>query len=131
MVLAIWRGGMRWPGIRESLLSAGETTAMMYLIMLSAELFSAELASSQMPTELAQKVTALEASPVVVVAVILVIYFMLGCFMESLAMVLLTLPVFVPLVWRSTWDEPGAVLVWFGILVLVSVEVGMISPPSG
>jgi C4-dicarboxylate transporter, DctM subunit len=132
MLLAMWRGGMRWPGIRESLLSAGETTAMMYLIMLSAELFSAGLASSQMPSELAGKVAALEASPLVVIGVMLVIYFVLGCFMESLAMVLLTLPVFIPLVLALDLGmSQGAVLVWFGILVLVSVEVGMISPPFG
>jgi tripartite ATP-independent transporter DctM subunit len=132
MVLAMWRGGMRWKGLRESLLSAGETTAMMYLIMLSAELFSAGLASSQMPTELSQKVAALNASPLVVMAAILVIYFILGCFMESLAMVLLTLPVFIPLVLALDFGmSPSAVLVWFGILVLVSVEVGMISPPFG
>jgi tripartite ATP-independent transporter DctM subunit len=132
LVLAIWLGGMRWKGLRESLLSAGETTAMMYLIMLSAELFSAGLASSQMPAELAQKVTELQAPPLVVMAAILVLYFILGCFMESLAMVLLTLPVFVPLVLALDFGmSPGAVLVWFGILVLISVEVGMISPPFG
>jgi len=132
LVLAVWRGGMRWQGLRESLLSAGETTAMMYLIMLSAELFSAALASSQMPTELAQKVAALNAPPLMVMAAILVIYFFLGCFMESLAMVLLTLPVFIPLVLALDFGmSQGAVLVWFGILVLISVEVGMISPPFG
>jgi TRAP-type C4-dicarboxylate transport system permease large subunit len=109
MLLAMWRGGM-----------------------LSAELFSAGLASSQMPSELAGKVAALEASPLVVVGVILVIYLILGCFMESLAMVLLTLPVFVPLVLALDLGmSQGAALVWFGILVLVSVEVGMISPPFG
>jgi tripartite ATP-independent transporter DctM subunit len=132
LVLAVWLGAMRWQGLRDSLFSAGETTAMMYLIMLSAELFSAALASSRMPAELAQQVAALQASPLVVMAAILAIYFVLGCFMESLAMVLLTLPVFVPLV--LTLDlgmSPGASLVWFGILVLVSVEVGMISPPFG
>jgi len=132
LVLAVWRGGMHWQGLRESLLSAGETTAMMYLIMLSAELFSAALASSQMPTELAQKVAALNAPPLMVMAAILVIYFFLGCFMESLAMVLLTLPVFIPLVLALDFGmSQGAVLVWFGILVLISVEVGMISPPFG
>ncbi|MGH8741554.1 MAG: TRAP transporter large permease, partial [Burkholderiales bacterium] len=98
LVLAVWRGGMRWQGLRESLLSTGETTAMMFLIMLGAEMFSAALASSQMPTLFAQKVAALEASPVVIMFAILLVYFILGCFMESLAMVLLTLPVFIPLV---------------------------------
>ncbi|HKQ27036.1 MAG TPA: TRAP transporter large permease [Burkholderiales bacterium] len=132
LLLAVWRGRMRWRGLRESLLSAGETTAMMYLIMLSAELFSAGLASSQMPTELAQRVAALEASPVTVILAIMLIYLILGCFMESLAMVLLTLPVFIPLVLALDLGmSQGAVLVWFGILVLISVEVGMISPPFG
>jgi tripartite ATP-independent transporter DctM subunit len=132
LLLAVWRGRMRWHGLRESLLSAGETTAMMYLIMLSAELFSAGLASSQMPTELAQRVAALDAAPIAIILAIMVIYLILGCFMESLAMVLLTLPVFIPLVLALDLGmSPGAVLVWFGILVLVSVEVGMISPPFG
>ena len=132
LVLAMWRGGMRWKGIRESLFSAGETTAMMYLIMLSAELFSAGLASSQMPTALAQKVAALDAPPLAIVAAVLAIYFILGCFMESLAMVLLTLPVFIPLMLALDLGmSPSAVMVWFGILVLIAVEVGMISPPFG
>jgi C4-dicarboxylate transporter DctM subunit len=132
LVLAMWRGRMRWQGLRQSLFSAGETTAMMYLIMLSAELFSAGLASSQMPTQLAQKVAALDAPPLAIVAAVLVIYFILGCFMESLAMVLLTLPVFIPLILALDLGmSPSAALVWFGILVLIAVEVGMISPPFG
>jgi C4-dicarboxylate transporter, DctM subunit len=132
LVLAVWRGRMRWAGLRESLLATGETTAMMFLIMLGAELFSAALASSQMPTLFAQKVAALDASPVIIMLAILVVYFILGCFMESLAMVLLTLPVFIPLVLALDFGmSKDAVLVWFGILVLISVEVGMISPPFG
>ena len=132
MVLAIWRGGMRWKGMKDSLISAGETTAMMYLIMLSAELFSAGLASSQMPTELSQRVASLDAPPLAIVFAIIAIYFILGCFMESLAMVLLTLPVFIPLVLGLDLGmSQTAVLIWFGIIVLVSVEVGMISPPFG
>jgi C4-dicarboxylate transporter, DctM subunit len=132
MVLAIWRGGMRMKELGQSLLATGETTAMMFLIMLGAELFSAGLASSQMPTLFAQKVAALDASPTTVLLAILLAYFVLGSFMESLAMVLLTIPVFIPLVLSLDLGmRPDAVLVWFGILILISVEVGMISPPFG
>jgi tripartite ATP-independent transporter DctM subunit len=132
LVLAVWRGGMRWRGLRESLLATGEITAMMYLIMLGAELFSAGLASSQMPTLFAAKVATLDAPPVVIMFAVLLAYFVLGSFMESLAMVLLTLPVFIPLVLALDLGMgKEAVLVWFGILVLISVEVGMISPPFG
>ena len=132
LVLAVWRGGMRWAGLRESLLSTGETTAMMFLIMLGAELFSAALASSQMPTQFAQQVASLQMSPLAIMIAILIVYLILGCFMESLAMVLLTLPVFIPLVLALDFGmSKDAVLVWFGILVLISVEVGMITPPFG
>jgi TRAP-type C4-dicarboxylate transport system permease large subunit len=123
---------MRMKELGESLLATAETTAMMYLIMLGAELFSAGLASSQMPALFAQKVAALDASPTVILLAVLLAYLVLGSFMESLAMVLLTIPVFIPLVLSLDLGmSPDAVLVWFGILLLVSVEVGMISPPFG
>jgi len=104
----------------------------MYIVLLGAELFSAALAITQMPTELSKYVATLNLAPLAVIAAILVIYLILGCFMESLAMVLLTLPVFIPLILSIDLGmSQGQVLVWFGILVLVSVEVGMISPPFG
>jgi TRAP-type C4-dicarboxylate transport system permease large subunit len=77
-------------------------------------------------------VAALPVPPTVILLAILMIYFLLGCFMESLAMVLLTLPIFVPLMLSLDFGlNQTQVLVWFGILVLMSVEVGMISPPFG
>lgn len=131
-VLAVVLGGMRWKGFYETLLSTAETTALMFVILLGAELFSAALALSQMPTELSRAIAALDMAPLAVMAMIMVIYLILGCFMESLAMVLLTLPIFIPLVLSLDLGmSPAQVLVWFGILVLVSVEVGMISPPFG
>ena len=132
LAFAVFQGGMRMEGFVESIRSAGLTTAMMFLIMLSAELFSAALASSQMPTELARQVAAINASPYMVVMWIVIAYMILGCFMESLAMVLLTLPVFIPLLLSLDLGlSKDAALVWFGILVLMSVEIGMISPPFG
>ncbi|MEO8202815.1 MAG: TRAP transporter large permease, partial [Betaproteobacteria bacterium] len=114
-IVAVVTGGMRWKGFYESLLSTAETTALIFLILLGAELFSAALALSQMPTELSKGVAGLNASPWLIMAVVLVIYLILGCFMESLAMVLLTLPVFVPLVLSLDFGmSPGASLVWFG-----------------
>jgi C4-dicarboxylate transporter DctM subunit len=131
-VLAAALGGMRWKGFYESLLATAETTALMFIILLGAELFSAALALSQMPTTLSKQVAALNASPVLIMTAVIAIYLLLGCFMESLAMVLLTLPVFVPLLLGLDFGmSPSALLVWFGILVLIAVEVGMISPPFG
>jgi tripartite ATP-independent transporter DctM subunit len=131
-IIAVTLGGMRWPGLRDSLLSTAETTGLIFLVLLGAELFSAALALSRLPAELSASVAAMGLAPLLVLAAILVVYFVLGCFMESMAMVLLTLPVFVPLMLSLDFGmTPQQVLVWFGILVLVSVEVGMISPPFG
>jgi tripartite ATP-independent transporter DctM subunit len=131
-VLAVTLGGMRWQGLKESLLSTAETTGLIFLVLLGAELFSAALALSQLPTELSAAVARLDVAPITVLLAILVIYFVLGCFMESLAMVLLTLPIFVPLMLSLDFGlDKTQVLTWFGILVLMSVEVGMISPPFG
>lgn len=132
LVLAVIIGGMRWNGFVESIISAGVVSAMMFLIMLAAEVFSVALALSQLPTAISIWVADLSMSPVSVLLILLVIYIVLGCFMESLAMVLLTLPVFIPVMLKLDFGLPhDAVLIWFGILVLMSVEVGMISPPFG
>ncbi|HEV7265068.1 MAG TPA: TRAP transporter large permease [Falsiroseomonas sp.] len=131
-ILAVALGGMRWQGLKESLLSTAVTTGLIFLVLLGAELFSAALALSRLPAELSAAVAGLAVPPLAVLLVILLIYFLLGCFMESLAMVLLTLPIFVPLVLSLDFGlDQTQVLVWFGILVLMSVEVGMISPPFG
>jgi len=131
-ILAVTLGGMRWEGLKESLLSTTVTTGLIFLVLLGAELFSAALALSGLPRELSAAVAGLGLAPITVLLVILLIYFILGCFMESLAMVLLTLPIFVPLMLSLDFGmDRTQVLVWFGILVLMSVEVGMISPPFG
>ncbi|MFV0333450.1 MAG: TRAP transporter large permease [Tropicimonas sp.] len=132
LLLAIFTGGLRWEGFVQSVISAGITSAMMFLIMFAAELFSAALALSQLPNALAGKIAALPLPPVAILLCLLLIYIVLGCFMESLAMVLLTLPVFVPVMMGLDFGLPSdTVLIWFGILVLMSVETGMISPPFG
>jgi tripartite ATP-independent transporter DctM subunit len=131
-LLAVLVGGMRVAGFVESLLATAETTALMFLILLGAEVFSAALALSRLPASLSSWVVSLGLAPVTVLAIILGIYLVLGCAMESLAMVLLTLPVFVPVMLALDFGlSQTQVLVWFGILVLVAVEVGMISPPFG
>ncbi|MBI4182765.1 MAG: TRAP transporter large permease [Proteobacteria bacterium] len=131
-LLAVVRGGMRWAGLRASLLGTAETTAMIFLILLAAELFNAFLALTQMPATLAAAVERLEAPPMLLLGLMLAFYLLLGCVMESLAMILLTIPVFYPMVLAMDLGlSQHQVAVWFGILALVSVEVGMITPPFG
>lgn len=130
--LAFLFGGMRWRELRACLVDTAETTALIFLILMGAEIFNAFLALSQMPQELGQVVSALNAPPILIIVAMLVIYILLGCVMDALAMVLLTMPVFYPIV--SSLDlglTPDQVGVWFGILALMAVEMGMITPPFG
>jgi tripartite ATP-independent transporter DctM subunit len=119
-------GRMRWLQFREALVETGRTTAMIFLILIGAEIYNSFLALTQLPTELADTIQGLGWSPHAIIVLILLIYLVLGCIMDSLSMILLTVPVFFPLVVHLGFDP-----VWFGVLVVVVVEIGLISPPVG
>ncbi|SIP96428.1 TRAP transporter, DctM subunit [Aromatoleum tolulyticum] len=132
-ILAVVTGGMRGEGIRESVLGAAEATAMIFLVLLGADMLNTGLALTQMPVELANWVRDSGLSPLLVLTTILLIYVFLGCVMDALAMILLTIPIFYPMVmglefWGLTPDEKS---IWFGILVLMVVEIGLVHPPVG
>lgn len=130
-ILAV-ANGMDWAGFKAAILGTASTTALVFLILLGAELFGVALALSRMPAALSAEVAALALPPLAIIAIILAIYLVLGCILESLAMVLLTLPVFIPVVLGLDLGLSQAqTMIWFGILVLIAVEVGMISPPFG
>jgi tripartite ATP-independent transporter DctM subunit len=120
-------------GIGRSFLGTAETTAMVFLIFLGADMMNASLALTAMPAALAEWVGHLHVPPLAIVASILVFYVLLGCVMDELSMLLLTIPVIFPAVMAlDLWGlaaEPKAI--WFGILVLVTVGIGLIAPPVG
>ena len=132
-LLALARGGMRWAGLRASLLGTAQATAMIYLVLLGADMLNTALALSQLPVELAHWVQASALSPMLVLIVILAIYILLGCVMDSLAMILLTIPIFYPVVMGLDFYglNPSDKSVWFGILALMVVEIGLVHPPVG
>ena len=131
-LLGVVNGTIRWRQFQEAVQSTAINTAFIFLILLGAELFSSALALTRMPAELSAQIVALELPPYAIISIILLVYLVLGCVLESLAMVLLTLPVFVPVVLGLDLGmSPAQTLIWFGILVLIAVEVGMISPPFG
>ena len=106
---------------------------MIYLVLLGADMLNTALALSQMPVELAAWVQASAFSPMVVMVAILLIYIFLGCVMDSLAMILLTIPIFYPVVMGLDFYGMTATdkSVWFGILALMVVEIGLVHPPVG
>lgn len=132
-ILAVQQGGMRWDGIRVSLLGTAETSAMIFLVLLGADLLNSGLALTQMPTELAAWVINSGLAPMLVLAVILGLYLLLGCVMDSLAMILLTIPIFYPMIMGLDFYglDASEKSIWFGILALMVVEIGLIHPPLG
>jgi TRAP-type C4-dicarboxylate transport system permease large subunit len=118
--------------IVTALCQTAETSGMIFLILFGAEVFGAFLALTHMPTVLADLIGASGAPPYAVLAGMLLIYILLGAVMDELAMILLTLPLFVPIVLALDFAmAPEDVAIWFGILVLVVVGIGLAAPPIG
>jgi tripartite ATP-independent transporter DctM subunit len=132
-LLAVSTGGMRWDGVTRSILGTAEATGMIYLVLLGADLLNSGLAISQMPVALASWVVESGSPSIVVLLTILLIYVLLGSVMDSLAMILLTIPIFYPIVMALNFDGMTAIdkSIWFGILALMVVEIGLVHPPLG
>ncbi len=131
-LIAVWRGGLRLQGFIDCLKGTATTTAMIFLILLGADFFNAFLGLSRMPMELASVIGESGFAPMAVLLIILLIYLLLGCVMDSLAMIMLTVPIFWPIIAGLDFGMPEDDLkMWFGILVLIVVEVGLITPPVG
>lgn len=132
-IIAIVSGGMRTKDFLESIYGTAHATGMIFMVLIGADLLNSALALSQMPTELATWVQGSGLPPLVVLFSILVIYILLGCVMDSLAMILLTIPIFYPMImgldfFGMSVDDKS---VWFGILALMVVEIGLVHPPVG
>lgn len=131
-VIAVWRGGLRVAGFVECVVAASVSTAMIFLILLGADFFSIFLALSRMPADLVEIIGGSGLSPMVILLLIVVIYLALGTVMDSLAMILLTVPIFWPVIAGLDFAMPADDLkIWFGIIALIVVEVGLITPPVG
>jgi C4-dicarboxylate transporter, DctM subunit len=132
-VAGVAQGELRRSGIAQSFLSAAETSAMVFMIFLGADMMNASLALTAMPAALATWVGGLPVPPLVIVAAVLAFYVLLGCVMDELSMLLLTIPVVFPAVMALDLCGLGAQdkAVWFGILVLMTVGIGLIAPPVG
>ena len=111
-----------WDATRDSVV----TTATVMLILIAAHLINPFLALSQIPAEVGAMIEALGLPPMGVLALILAVYLVLGCFLEGFAMLVLTLPIFFPIITGLGIDP-----IWFGVLVVLALEMGLISPPVG
>ncbi len=126
LIIAVARRSLSWRDLYQSLVESARTTSMLFIILIGALMFAEFVNLTSMPTDLQEIVTRFAPHPIMVVVAMMVIYVILGTAMEELSMVLLTLPIFFPIVVHLGFDP-----VWFGILIVVVVEIGLISPPVG
>ena len=131
-IMALFTKGFNFDDLVEVIKDTAVTSAMIFLVLLGAEFFNSFIALTQITNQLATFVISNELSPYLVVFCILVLYVFLGCLMDSLAMILLTIPVFFPIIIELDFGMSAEeVAIWFGILTLIVVEVGLITPPVG
>lgn len=132
LLLGVANRRLGWQQLKTSLLQTAETTAMIFLILLGAEVFNAFLALSDLPLTVAELIAGSALPPYVVLVALLLFYIVLGGVMDELAMILLTLPVFFPVVMALDFGlAPEDAAIWFGILVLIIVGIGLTAPPIG
>lgn len=125
-IFALVRGKMNWVVFKDSLASTSKTTGMLFMIILGAMILGYFLSVTQLPSNIAGSIAEMPVNRYVILVFVLVITLALGCVMDSMAIVLLTIPVFYPLIVRLGFDP-----IWFGILVVRVTEMGLITPPVG
>ncbi|MEM7303671.1 MAG: TRAP transporter large permease [Pseudomonadota bacterium] len=125
-LIALSRGNLTFKDVKDVLFETAHTTAALFTVLIGAWIFSNFVNRAGLPEGLLEFVTSSGLSPMAVIMLILLIYILLGCVFESLSMLLLTVPIFFPLVTSLGFDP-----VWFGIIVVVVTEISLITPPVG
>lgn len=126
LVFTVAFGRLSWAVLRDSLLGTVKTTSMLIFIMINASIIGGAMALLRVPDELAAWVTSLNTPSVVVFLFICIMYVLLGMFIDTVSMVVMTLPIVFPIIVSLGYDP-----IWFGVVVVILVEMGMITPPIG
>jgi len=124
--ISAMRRRMTFANTREALMETVKTTAMIFTILIGALTLNNLMVFSGIAGALSDFVSGLDMHPMAVMAIILLIYLVMGCFLDALAMILLTVPIFFPIITNLGFDP-----VWFGVIVVMVVELGLITPPIG
>ncbi|MFH1651673.1 MAG: TRAP transporter large permease [Chloroflexota bacterium] len=126
LLLSLINRGLTWQAFYDSLVDTVKTTAMIMGIFVGAMIFSFFLARSELPFQLANYVGGLQLSPFIVLAAIVLLYVILGCLMDAMAMVVLTVPILFPVILQLGFDP-----IWYGVIMVIIVEQASITPPVG
>jgi C4-dicarboxylate transporter, DctM subunit len=131
-VAALLKRELTWAKIKKCFYATAEASAMIFLIFIGADLMNASLALTQVPAMLAEVVNGWGLSPLMVVTAILLFYVILGAVMDELSMILLTIPIFFPMIMAMDFGmSQEMTAIWFGIMVLMTVGFGLLAPPVG
>jgi len=125
-IIALMRKSLTWSSLFDTLTDTARTSVMLLVVVIGALIFSDFINRAGLPDLLLSFVNSLDVQPIIVILVIVGIYLILGMVFESLSMMLLTIPIFYPLVAALGYD-----LVWFGIVVVIAIEISLITPPVG
>ncbi|HEX5515668.1 MAG TPA: TRAP transporter large permease [Gammaproteobacteria bacterium] len=125
LIVAVFRG-LRLPGFMAAVSETLVTSALIFFMLMGAEVFGYFLSVSRLPFTLAEVFSSFDLAPLGILLCVLLLYMVLGCFMDSIAMMLLTVPVVYPLILQAGFDP-----IWFGVVTVLAVELGLITPPVG
>jgi tripartite ATP-independent transporter DctM subunit len=125
-LIGVLRGRLSRTDIRRSLLQATRTAAAVFTVLIGALLFGYFLTITQTPQKVTAFLTGLGVGRYGVLALIMLMYLVLGCLMDALAMVILTVPIIFPVIKELGFDP-----IWFGVIIVMTVELGLIHPPVG
>jgi C4-dicarboxylate transporter, DctM subunit len=125
-VIGVLRGRLSWGDIYRSLLETTRITAAVFTVLIGAILFGYFLTVTQTPQKVTEFLTSLGLGSYGVLALIMVMYLVLGCLMDALAMIILTVPIIFPVIKQLGFDP-----IWFGVIIVMTVELGLIHPPVG
>ena len=126
IVFSLFRKRLDWKKFKHALVETMKTTGMLYGILIGAFIFKYFMAVTTLPTVIADTIGVLSLPPLLIMVIVMLVFIFLGCFMDALAMILLTIPIFYPLVLNLGFDP-----IWFGIIVVRMAEIGLITPPVG
>ena len=126
MLIAMWERKLTVPGFLSALRSTAQTSCMILFIVLGAHIFGYFLTLSRVTNDLSSWVGALDIPPIAIMVIILLGYIVLGFFMDQIAILILTVPVVLPIIVQLGFDP-----IWFGVIIVVTAEVGMVTPPMG
>ena len=127
LIIPIIRGNLGWDGIQKALQDTTRTTAMILFLIAGATIFSHLIAVSRIPYELATAVGNLDLPNFVILLIIMFVYLILGTFLDTIPIILLTIPIFYPVVVDKLGNDP----IWFGVMILMVSSIGVVTPPVG